>query len=156
MKLEVFSCFCFKPTNKTTKNYKTYLLHIYLYIYKYIYIPYLILYIRFFHPIFCGFCLFSIFFFWYFFSGYGFVDFESPAYAENAVKSLQAKGIKAQMAKVGVWVLLRPAIVRCFYSFFSFHLSCWLSFLRFLFFVFPLFFVVVFLLFHYYLLHAQN
>uniref|UniRef100_A0A1I8MZ11 Protein alan shepard n=2 Tax=Musca domestica TaxID=7370 RepID=A0A1I8MZ11_MUSDO len=42
--------------------------------------------------------------------GYGFVDFESPAYAENAVKSLQAKGIKAQMAKVGVWVLLRPAI----------------------------------------------
>ncbi|XP_073841972.1 protein alan shepard-like isoform X3 [Musca autumnalis] len=31
--------------------------------------------------------------------GYGFVDFESPAYAENAVKSLQAKGIKAQMAK---------------------------------------------------------
>ncbi|XP_065359120.1 protein alan shepard-like isoform X2 [Calliphora vicina] len=42
--------------------------------------------------------------------GYGFVDFESPAYADNAVKSLQAKGIKAQMAKVGVWVLLRPAI----------------------------------------------
>ncbi|XP_075162165.1 protein alan shepard-like isoform X2 [Haematobia irritans] len=31
--------------------------------------------------------------------GYGFVDFESAAYAENAVKSLQAKGIKAQMAK---------------------------------------------------------
>lgn len=36
MKLEVFSCFCFKPTNKTTKNYKTYLLHIYLYIQIYI------------------------------------------------------------------------------------------------------------------------
>ncbi|KAL9901979.1 protein alan shepard-like isoform X3 [Glossina fuscipes] len=42
--------------------------------------------------------------------GYGFVDFETPAYADNAVKALQAKGIKAQMAKVGVWVLLRPAI----------------------------------------------
>ena len=44
--------------------------------------------------------------------GYGFVDFESPACAEGAVKGLQAKGIQAQMAKVGIWVLHRPAIVR--------------------------------------------
>ncbi|KAI8118261.1 Protein alan shepard [Lucilia cuprina] len=42
--------------------------------------------------------------------GYGFVDFECPAYAEGAVKGLQAKGVQAQMAKVGVWVLHRPAI----------------------------------------------
>ncbi|KRF97679.1 uncharacterized protein Dwil_GK17327, isoform E [Drosophila willistoni] len=42
--------------------------------------------------------------------GYGFVDFEQPAYAENAVKGLQAKGVQAQMAKVGIWVLHRPAI----------------------------------------------
>jgi hypothetical protein len=46
--------------------------------------------------------------------GYGFVDFESPACAEGAVKGLQAKGIQAQMAKVGIWVLHRPAIVRLF------------------------------------------
>lgn len=31
--------------------------------------------------------------------GYGFVDFESPASAEAAVKALQAQGIQAQMAK---------------------------------------------------------
>ncbi|XP_035788675.1 protein alan shepard-like isoform X3 [Anopheles albimanus] len=42
--------------------------------------------------------------------GYGFVDFESPSCAEGAVKGLQAKGIQAQMAKVGIWVLHRPAI----------------------------------------------
>ncbi|XP_036335698.1 protein alan shepard isoform X1 [Rhagoletis pomonella] len=42
--------------------------------------------------------------------GYGFVDFELPAYAEGAVKGLQAKGVQAQMAKVGIWVLHRPAI----------------------------------------------
>uniref|UniRef100_A0A8W7P3P4 RRM domain-containing protein n=1 Tax=Anopheles coluzzii TaxID=1518534 RepID=A0A8W7P3P4_ANOCL len=46
--------------------------------------------------------------------GYGFVDFESPSCAEGAVKGLQAKGIQAQMAKVGIWVLHRPAIVRLF------------------------------------------
>ncbi|XP_037933845.1 protein alan shepard-like isoform X2 [Teleopsis dalmanni] len=45
---------------------------------------------------------------------YGFVDFELPAYAEGAVKGLQAKGVQAQMAKVGIWVLHRPAIVRLF------------------------------------------
>ncbi|GBO99541.1 Protein alan shepard, partial [Eumeta japonica] len=41
--------------------------------------------------------------------GYGFVDFESPAYADNAVKSFAGKALK-HMAKVGVWVLPRPAI----------------------------------------------
>nr|CAI5868313.1 unnamed protein product [Callosobruchus analis] len=35
--------------------------------------------------------------------GYGFVDFESPAAAEGAVKALTAKNIQAQMAKVGIW-----------------------------------------------------
>lgn len=49
-----------------------------------------------------------------FFTGYGFVDFEQPSYAEGAVKGLQAKGVQAQMAKVGIWVLHRPAIVRLF------------------------------------------
>uniref|UniRef100_A0A1B6DA74 Protein alan shepard n=1 Tax=Clastoptera arizonana TaxID=38151 RepID=A0A1B6DA74_9HEMI len=41
--------------------------------------------------------------------GYGFVDFESNACAENAVKALQAKGIQAQMAKVGITQLRSPA-----------------------------------------------
>lgn len=48
------------------------------------------------------------------YTGYGFVDFESPTCAENAVKGLQSKGIQAQMAKVGIWVLHRPAVVRLF------------------------------------------
>ncbi|XP_065338515.1 RNA-binding motif, single-stranded-interacting protein 1 isoform X4 [Cloeon dipterum] len=39
--------------------------------------------------------------------GYGFVDFESPVAAETAVKSLQAKGIQAQMAKVGISLVHR-------------------------------------------------
>lgn len=55
-----------------------------------------------------------LYFSYFFFLGYGFVDFESPACAEGAVKGLQAKGIQAQMAKVGIWVLHRPAIVRLF------------------------------------------
>ncbi|CAB3361765.1 Hypothetical predicted protein, partial [Cloeon dipterum] len=38
---------------------------------------------------------------------YGFVDFESPVAAETAVKSLQAKGIQAQMAKVGISLVHR-------------------------------------------------
>lgn len=42
--------------------------------------------------------------------GYGFVDFETPASAEGAVKGLQSKGIQAQMAKVGIWMLHRPNI----------------------------------------------
>ena len=32
--------------------------------------------------------------------GYGFVDFENPADAQNAVASLQAEGILAQFAKL--------------------------------------------------------
>ncbi|XP_017780397.1 PREDICTED: protein alan shepard isoform X3 [Nicrophorus vespilloides] len=40
--------------------------------------------------------------------GYGFVDFESPASAENAVKALTAKNVQAQMAKVGNWLHRRP------------------------------------------------
>ncbi|KAK7600954.1 hypothetical protein V9T40_008395 [Parthenolecanium corni] len=39
--------------------------------------------------------------------GYGFVDFESDISAENAVKGLQAKGIQAQMAKVGISSVIR-------------------------------------------------
>ncbi|CAG9561980.1 unnamed protein product [Danaus chrysippus] len=39
--------------------------------------------------------------------GYGFVDFETIASAEAAVKGLQAKGVQAQMAKVGIWFLRR-------------------------------------------------
>lgn len=44
--------------------------------------------------------------------GYGFVDFESPLAADTAVKALMAKGIQAQMAKVGIWLLRRLASVR--------------------------------------------
>ncbi|XP_063974335.1 protein alan shepard isoform X2 [Diachasmimorpha longicaudata] len=43
---------------------------------------------------------------------YGFVDFESPVAAEGAVKALVAKGIQAQMAKVGIWLHRRLASVR--------------------------------------------
>jgi hypothetical protein len=39
-------------------------------------------------------------------AGYGFVDFESPQAANQAVKALRAKGYQAQMAKVGVSKLL--------------------------------------------------
>ncbi|XP_026327403.1 protein alan shepard [Hyposmocoma kahamanoa] len=39
--------------------------------------------------------------------GYGFVDFETIVSAEAAVKGLQAKGVQAQMAKVGIWFLRR-------------------------------------------------
>lgn len=45
-------------------------------------------------------------------TGYGFVDFESNTCAEAAVKALQAKGIQAQMAKVGITQLRSPASVR--------------------------------------------
>lgn len=47
------------------------------------------------------------------FAGYGFVDFETIASAEAAVKGLQAKGVQAQMAKVGIWFLRRLNRVRC-------------------------------------------
>jgi len=63
-------------------------------------------------------------------AGYGFVDFDSPAYADQAVKGLLAKGIQAQMAKVGIWVLHRPAIVRLLYSLHASNyenLSSWVS-----------------------------
>lgn len=33
-------------------------------------------------------------------TGYGFVDFDSPAAAQKAVASLKASGVQAQMAKV--------------------------------------------------------
>lgn len=45
-------------------------------------------------------------------AGYGFVDFETPASAESAVKALQAKGVQAQMAKVGISLLRRLPSVR--------------------------------------------
>jgi hypothetical protein len=48
-----------------------------------------------------------------FVAGYGFVDFETPASAESAVKALQAKGVQAQMAKVGISLLRRLPSVRC-------------------------------------------
>lgn len=44
--------------------------------------------------------------------GYGFVDFDSPAAAEGAVKALVAKNIQAQMAKVGIWFPRRQHTVR--------------------------------------------
>lgn len=40
------------------------------------------------------------------------MDFESSQCAEAAVKALQAKGIQAQMAKVGITLPRRPASVR--------------------------------------------
>lgn len=45
-------------------------------------------------------------------AGYGFVDFESPSAAEGAVKALVARGVQAQMAKVGIWLLRRLDSVR--------------------------------------------
>lgn len=45
-------------------------------------------------------------------AGYGFVDFEVGACADVAVKALQAKGVQAQMAKVGIPVQRRAATVR--------------------------------------------
>lgn len=35
-------------------------------------------------------------------SGYGFVDFDSPAAAQKAVASLKTTGVQAQMAKVRI------------------------------------------------------
>lgn len=47
-------------------------------------------------------------------SGYGFVDFDSPAAAQKAVASLKANGVQAQMAKVRATFLLqdylRPSV----------------------------------------------
>lgn len=39
-------------------------------------------------------------------SGYGFVDFDSPAAAQKAVASLKANGVQAQMAKVRVTMFI--------------------------------------------------
>lgn len=36
----------------------------------------------------------------FYISGYGFVDFDSPAAAQKAVSALKASGVQAQMAKV--------------------------------------------------------
>lgn len=41
-----------------------------------------------------------------YFTGYGFVDFESPQAADVAVQALQAQGIQAQMAKVRATVII--------------------------------------------------
>lgn len=40
-------------------------------------------------------------------TGYGFVDFDSPAAAQKAVASLKASGVQAQMAKVSVAPICR-------------------------------------------------
>ena len=53
-----------------------------------------------------------------YFSGYGFVDFDSPAAAQKAVASLKANGVQAQMAKVRATMLLQD------------YLSCWVKFPR--------------------------
>lgn len=50
-------------------------------------------------------------------SGYGFVDFESGTCADAAVKGLQAKGVQAQMAKVGIPVQRRAATVRLLHGY---------------------------------------
>lgn len=39
------------------------------------------------------------------FTGYGFVDFDSPAAAQKAVNALKSNGVQAQMAKVSVHLL---------------------------------------------------
>lgn len=53
-----------------------------------------------------------------YFSGYGFVDFDSPAAAQKAVASLKANGVQAQMAKVRRTMLLQD------------YFSCWVKFPR--------------------------
>jgi len=42
-------------------------------------------------------------------SGYGFVDFDSPAAAQKAVSALKTSGVQAQMAKVRVSDTEHPA-----------------------------------------------
>jgi len=48
----------------------------------------------------------------FFVVGYGFVDFDSVEAAEAAVRALQAKGVQAQMAKVGIQLHRPLATVR--------------------------------------------
>ena len=43
-------------------------------------------------------------------SGYGFVDFDSPAAAQKAVSALKASGVQAQMAKVSWEPVLLPPV----------------------------------------------
>lgn len=43
-------------------------------------------------------------------SGYGFVDFDSPAAAQKAVAALKTTGVQAQMAKVRIHYSLNPDI----------------------------------------------
>lgn len=43
-------------------------------------------------------------------SGYGFVDFDSPAAAQKAVSALKASGVQAQMAKVSGELVLTPPV----------------------------------------------
>lgn len=53
--------------------------------------------------------------------GYGFVDFESGSCADAAVKGLQAKGVQAQMAKVGIPVQRRAATVRLLHGYYLYY-----------------------------------
>jgi len=54
--------------------------------------------------------------------GYGFVDFESGSCADAAVKGLQAKGVQAQMAKVGIPVQRRAATVRLLHGYYLYYI----------------------------------
>lgn len=50
------------------------------------------------------------------FTGYGFVDFDSPAAAQKAVASLKANGVQAQMAKVrSVFRFFFPSVIVYFF-----------------------------------------
>lgn len=52
-------------------------------------------------------------------SGYGFVDFDSPAAAQKAVAALKSAGIQAQMAKVRIHckiILMSPPLRRTFHN----------------------------------------
>lgn len=59
---------------------------------------------------------------YFFFLGYGFVDFESGSFADAAVKGLQAKGVQAQMAKVGIPVQRRAATVRLLHGSYTYYI----------------------------------
>lgn len=52
-----------------------------------------------------------------YFTGYGFVDFDSPAAAQKAVTALKSSGVQAQMAKVRdhfILYKLHNATTMCF------------------------------------------
>lgn len=46
------------------------------------------------------------------FTGYGFVDFDSPAAAQKAVTALKSSGVQAQMAKVRVSKLFISSVIQ--------------------------------------------